>query len=313
MKKTINYLKNLLKSEDTVIISCSGGPDSMCLYDILLKLKKDINFNLVCAHINHTRRKDSDKEEEFLKNYSIDNSIPFEVRKLTKFTDNFQQDARNKRYKFLNEVLTKYNGTYIMSAHHGDDLIETILMRLSRGSNLSGYAGFKIKTGNLVKPLIFYTKDDILAYNKKNNVSYKSDKSNKSSKYTRNRYRLKVLKELKKENDNINDKYLKFSEELLKYDNYIKSIIKEKNLIEDKILNLERFLKEDEFLREKTLEYLIDLYQKDYKLDVSDNILREIIKLINSDKKEAKIDLPNDFVAIKKENIFYLKKQTKMI
>lgn len=308
MNKTINYLEKLLTKNDTVILSCSAGPDSMCLYDILLKLKKDINFKLVCVHINHTRRKASDKEANFLKEYSKNNKVPFEFEVLTEFNSNFQQDARKKRYDFLNKIKEKYNGTYIMTAHHGDDLVETILMRITRGSNLSGYAGFMVKNNNYIKPLIFHSKEKIIKYNKTNNVVYMVDKSNKSLKYTRNRYRIKILKQLKKENADVNEKYLKFSEELLNYNNYIREEIENKKIIQNKTINLDLFNQEVEFIKTKTIEYLIDLYQQDYTLEVSDNIVKEIIKLINSEKGKARIDLPNKMVGIKDNKVFYIKK-----
>ncbi len=308
MKKTVNYLEKLLKKEDKVIISCSSGPDSMCLFNILLKLKEDIGFNIICAHVNHTRRKASFKEEKFLKEYCKKNNVIFESIKLEKFKDNFQQDARNKRFVFLKELSKKYKANYIMTAHHGDDLVETILMRISRGSNLRGYSGFKIKNDEFIKPLIFYTKEKILKYNKINNVPFKIDKSNKSLRYTRNRYRHKVLNNLKKENNNIHSKYLKFSEELIKYDNYIRHLIETKLIVKNYKLDINLFNKENDFIKERIIEHFLSLYQDKFVLNVTDNTTLEILKVINSNKQRTTIDLADGFIGIKEDKMFYLKK-----
>ncbi len=103
---------------------------------------------------------------------------------------------------FYEEILKKYNSKTLLLAHHGDDLIETILMKISRGSNLEGYAGIKevsnVKNYQIIRPLLKYTKEDIINYNKSNNIKYYNDSSNQSTNYTRNRYRLNILPLLKK-------------------------------------------------------------------------------------------------------------------
>ena len=116
--------------------------------------------------------------------------------------NNFENEARTKRYKFYEEILNKYNTKHLFLAHHGDDLIETILLIIVRGSNLEGYAGIKEISYNhkyyIVRPLINYNKDDIIKNNKKNKIKYYIDKTNKDTKYTRYRYRKKLLNIIKK-------------------------------------------------------------------------------------------------------------------
>ena len=214
MKDVDEYLNNLLKPSDVVVLGCSGGPDSMCLLDKLIKIRKSMNLVIVVAHVNHNVRRESAQELCFLKNYCEKSNVFFESMKIEKYgDDNFHNEARTIRYGFFDDIVNKYNANYLMTAHHGDDLIETVLMRIVRGSTLSGYCGFNIlidkDTYKLVRPLIYVTKDEINLYNQKNNVPYVLDKSNFKTKYTRNRYRKNVLPFLKNEDKNVHKKFLK--------------------------------------------------------------------------------------------------------
>ena len=145
MKDAYDFLINniKLKDRDTIILGISGGPDSMALLNLLIKVREKIDLKLVCAHVNHNVRKASFKEKEFLENYCYDKKVTFESMIIEKYgDDNFHNEARNIRYHFFEKVIEKYGANYLMTAHHGDDLIETILMRITRGSNLEGYSGF---------------------------------------------------------------------------------------------------------------------------------------------------------------------------
>ena len=200
MKKVYQYLQkeiNLL-DKDVIVIGCSGGPDSMALMYILQEIRKKTKLLLVCAHVNHNVRVESKQEEEFLRQYCFDNNIMFESMTIQNYgDDNFHNEARKIRYQFFEDIVNKYKAKYLMTAHHGDDLVETILMRLVRGSTLKGYAGFEkmVKKDNytLIRPLIFTTKEEIEQYDIDKNIPYVIDKSNFKGKYTRNRYRKEVL------------------------------------------------------------------------------------------------------------------------
>ena len=142
-------------NNDKIVIGCSTGPDSMALVDMLLKIRDKYNLYLIIAHVNHNVRKESYDEAEFIKNYCASNNIIFESMVIEEYgDDNFHNEARNIRYNFFDEVVQKYEAQYLMTAHHGDDLMETILMRIVRGSNLNGYSGFKniVEMDNSVAP-----------------------------------------------------------------------------------------------------------------------------------------------------------------
>ena len=129
---------------DIIVIGCSAGPDSMALVDMLLKIREKYELSLIIAHVNHNVREESYEEAEYVKKYCESNNIVFETMIIEEYgDDNFENEARTIRYNFFDSLIQKYNADYLMTAHHADDLIETILMRMVRGSNLSGYAGFK--------------------------------------------------------------------------------------------------------------------------------------------------------------------------
>ena len=265
MKETMAYLNNLLKNNDTVVIGLSGGPDSMCLLNILLSLDKKIN--IICAHINHNIREESKKEMIFIKTYCKSHNLQLETTTFPKKSknDNYNElELREKRYDFFETIIKKYRAKYLFTAHHGDDLIETILMRITRGSNLKGYNGFQIenikKDYTIIKPLIFMTKLEIENYNKKYQIPAVIDKTNNEDKYTRNRYRHYILPFLKKENKNIHLKYLKFSNELTKYYNYVDNITKKeiKKRYNKQTLDIENFTALDNLIQTKIIDYNLD-------------------------------------------------------
>lgn len=217
---------------------------------------------------------------------------------------------------FYEEILKKYNSKTLLLAHHGDDLIETILMKISRGSNLEGYAGIKevsnVKNYQIIRPLLKYTKEDIINYNKSNNIKYYNDSSNQSTNYTRNRYRLNILPLLKKEDKNIHKKYLKYSKTLIEYDDYIKREVKRNinNVYKDNIINIDNLNKLDTFLIKNILYNIMNnIYQNKNNI-ITDRHIQNIISLLNNTKPNIKIDLPNNKEIVKEYNKLIIKDKT---
>ena len=187
MDNVNEFIKSLNISEDEyVVLACSYGPDSMCLLDILIKN----GINVVVAHVNHKLRKESDQEYVDLEEYCLKNNIIFEGSIIDKYPKgNIEAYGRSFRYNFFESIVKKYKAKYLFTAHHGDDLIETILMRIARGASLRGYAGFKKNTKldnyYLVRPLIYLTKEDILNYVENLDIPYAIDNTNLELIHTR--------------------------------------------------------------------------------------------------------------------------------
>lgn len=320
MKETFAYLNSLLKNDDTIIIGLSGGADSMCLLNIVLSLPKKVN--VICAHINHNIRQESFQEMEFLKEYCHNKNVLIETTIFPKksSTSNFNElELREMRYQYFEELVTKYKASYLFTAHHGDDLVETILMRISRGSNLKGYSGFQVETPKknykIIKPLIYTTKEMITEYNHENNIPFVTDKTNEEDKYTRNRYRHHILPFLKKENSNIHLKYLKFSRELIKYYNYVDKIVNTElnKRYHNKKLNIENFSNLDELIQTKIIEKILDdNYEKNLYL-VNDRHIDLILDLIKSNRPNIEINLPDNLLILKSYNeVKITRKQSSM-
>jgi len=288
-----------------VVVGVSAGPDSMCLLDLL---RKKTNKIIVC-HINHNVRKESLEEQEYLKKYCIKNNLIFETMTIENYKENnFENEARKKRYSFYKKILKKYNSTKLFLAHHGDDLIETILMKIVRGSNIEGYAGIKLnnklKDYEIIRPLLNYTKEDIINYNKSHNITYYIDSSNKSLLYTRNRFREKMLPFLKEEDKNVHKKFIKYSETLQEYDKYIKKVVKDNisKIYVNNEINLHKFKKLDIFLQKNILYNILNNIYNNKDNIVKEKHIKEILNIINNDKPNLSLNLPLNKILIKEYN-----------
>ena len=288
--------------EDTIVVGVSGGPDSMALLYILNEFKNKMDLNIICAHVNHNKRKESEQEKIDLENYCKKNNITFEYIKVTNWgDDNFHNEARSVRYNFFEELVYNYGAKYLMTAHQGDDLIETILMRIVRGSTLKGYSGF---SRIVDKPLITVTKDEILKFDEKNGIQYAIDESNNEDHYTRNRYRHTVLPFLKQEEPNIHKKFLKFSETLLKNSNYIDSVAsKEFNKVfQNGNLDIDKFKSLDPVIQTKIIYNILEKIYGDDLLIVGNAHVDLIFGLISSNKSNSVVHLPNNVIVVKSYN-----------
>ena len=311
MEEVYNYIKNSigLKSGDAIVVGVSGGPDSMTLLHVLKSLKKELDIRIICAHVNHNQRKESDEEEAYVREYCRKNDILFECIKIEKWgDDNFENEARSVRYKFFEELVENFNAKFLMTAHHADDLIETIMMRIVRGSTLKGYSGFSkvVKKDNykIVRPFITLTKDEIMEYAEKNDIKYFIDSSNLEDKHTRNRYRHQLLPFLKKENPNVHKKFLKFSETLIDNSNYIdKEANKQFNKVfQNGVLYIDRFIELEHVIQTKIIYNILERIYGDDLLIIGDAHVELIFNLIKSNKSNSIVHLPNSIIIIKAYN-----------
>lgn len=279
----------------------------MALLHYLINNYKD---KIIVAHINHNVRKQSNTEELFLSNYCKDNNITFECMKITEYKENnFENEARKKRYKFYKEILTKYNSSYLFLAHHADDLMETIIMKIIRGSNINGYAGIKKISYQdnyyIVRPFLDYTKQDILEYIKKYNITYYDDYTNNDITYTRNRIRHNIIPLLKKEDINIHKKFIKYSNTLNEYNDYINYEID--NIIKDIYINntlyLDKFNTMHPFIKKNILYHILNNIYNNKENIVKDIHIKNILNLINNPKPNITINMPNNIYVTKEYNI----------
>ena len=307
MKEVYNFIERLDIKSEYIVVAVSGGPDSM----FLLRLLQDrLDKKIVVAHVHHNLRKESDDEALKLEEYCKKNNLVFEMFKINKYPNNKfnEENARIIRYNFFDKVIKKYSADILFTAHHGDDLIETILMRLVRGSNLKGYAGIKSISSDrgyiIARPLLYLTKDEIVEKLNKLGMWYAVDVSNNSNQYRRNRFRNKVLPALKEEDKNVHTKFIDFSNKMLQAYEYInKEAKKIKNeIIVNNVINQYEFNRLDDIIKMNIIEdYLYDIYGNNIKLITSKhiNIIIEAIKESNTS-----ISLPLSKIGIVEYNTF---------
>ena len=306
-------VEKVLKSitDKNIVIGVSAGPDSMALLHLT---KKITNKKIICAHINHNVRKESNEEETYLYNYCQENSIVFESIKINTWKEkNFENEARKKRYIFYEQMLKKYHSKTLLLAHHGDDLIETVLMKIVRGSNLEGYSGIKLyskqKDYTIIRPLLYVTKEDILKYNQLNNIKYYIDKTNEEETHTRNRYRKNILPLLKKEEELVHLKFLKYSTTLQEYYNYVEEVAKKKikTTYKNNTIDTEKFKKEHPFIKKNVIFHLLSNIYNDEDNIIKNKHIEDILKLTNSKKANAYLNLPKNIIAKKTYNNITIK------
>lgn len=178
-----------LSQQHVYVIGVSGGPDSMALLDMC----RSYGLSFLVAHMNYQKRESAFRDEELVVNYCQRYEIPCYVKRQKKpCKGNFQAFARAERYHFYHELLEKYHGDAILLAHHLDDHLETYLMQMERGSK-GVYYGIQEETVlydcKVLRPLLSYTKQELLAYCIEHQVPYGFDESNFTDDYTRNRIR----------------------------------------------------------------------------------------------------------------------------
>ena len=201
-------LRNNLLSCEEILVGVSGGADSMCLLDLLYKMKNACDERQVfpavsVAHVHHGLRESACNDENVVKAYCEERDIPLYVchadvsQEASTRKIGLEEAGRLVRYNFFYETAARMKAAredvFIAVAHHMDDQAETILLNLFRGAGTDGLCGIYPRNGNLIRPLLFATKDAILRYVEENNIPFVSDSTNSENDYLRNRIRNQVL------------------------------------------------------------------------------------------------------------------------
>ncbi len=199
VQKTIKQ-HNLIHTGDRILVALSGGADSVCLLDCLQKLSDELGISFSAAHVHHgLRGQDADDDELFVRRLCNERNIPLyvkrvDVRALAAETKTGLEEAgRNARYAFFKELKDEHGFTKIATAHHSGDNIETVLMRLMRGTGPLGLGGIPYVNQEVIRPLLDVSRQDIEDYCKAQNLSFRTDLSNFETNYTRNKVRHELI------------------------------------------------------------------------------------------------------------------------
>ena len=192
--------QRLFRPGDTLVVALSGGADSTLLLDLLSRLP-DYNLHLIAAHLNHCLRgAESDADEEFCRGVASRHAIMFESRRTdvgkmaAELRLNLEDAGRQARIQFLDEIRREYGAAAVVLAHHADDQAETVLMRLLRGSGMTGLSGMAYRNARgYVRPLLEISRSEIEKYLQCCGLSWREDASNSDTAYLRNRIRHHLL------------------------------------------------------------------------------------------------------------------------
>lgn len=315
---------NLIKQGDHIILGVSGGPDSSCLFHILLQLQKKLNYKISVCHINHGIRKEAILDQKYVEDLCRKHEIPCYTKtinieeKARKEKIGTEEAGRKVRYEFFEEIRKKVGASKIVTAHTKNDQVETVLMNLIRGTGLTGLTGIKVERENVyIRPLITCTKKEIEEYCKKHKLNPRIDQTNFENIYTRNKIRNQLIPFLEKEfNPNILESISRMSEILSKENQYLEKITKQEyeelfiEQDEEKItLDLKKFNLLDLVIKNRIVLYTITVLFGSSS-GIEKIHIQDIIKLCKNNRGN-KFLIPNKKIKIlvKNKKIFFIKNE----
>ena len=300
-----------------MVVGVSGGPDSLALLHYLWGQKEKRDLSMVVAHVDHMfRGQESYEDALFVKDFCEQNSIPFELsqvnvpERMKRSGNSSELEAREARYEFFAQVMEQYRYSYLVLGHHGDDQIETILMRLTRGSTGRARAGIPVirpfANGVIVRPFLGLTKVELQQYCHQHQLEPRIDTSNEESIYSRNRFRKEVVPFLKRENRHVHEHFQRFSEELQLDEVFlqeltVQSMNKVMTIGENSqiTLDIKRFLEMPLPLQRRGIQLILNYLYKEKPASLSAIHIEQVFTLIQHPQPSGKLDLPNGLKVIR--------------
>lgn len=312
-KRVLKTIKehNLIEDGDKIILGLSGGPDSVCLFHLLHRLKKIYNIEFFAVHLNHMLRgKEADEDENYVKKlcetYGVKcYSKAVDVNAFCKKNKlGIEEGARKVRYDLFEEIKTLVGANKVAIAHNTNDQAETIIMRLMRGTGISGLRGIEYKRKDgMIRPILDIEKKDIEAYCEQYDLKPKIDKTNLESVYTRNKIRLKLFPYMEKEfNKNVIKNIVRMSENVKTDSDFIEKFadncFKDVCVVynEKVYIYLDKFTSLDLAIKSRIVIRAIEKVLGDIK-SIDKKHIDKILKLLDEKKKGKKINLPRGLVA----------------
>jgi tRNA(Ile)-lysidine synthase len=282
---TLQRKAKLIPPNSAILVAFSGGIDSSSLAIVLQRLREPLKIKrLALLHINHLLRgEESYRDENFARNFAQKYSLELFVERVDvpslakKRGGNIEAIAREERYRLFEEVRKREGFDLVATAHHLGDLVETIILWLTRGTGLEGLLGFEPVEGNIVRPFYLATRQEIEDFAKKQAIEWVEDSTNYDLSLARNRIRHRVVPELKAINPNLEESVLRMRE-ILKEENELLEKLLQTALLKVKEEGREGFLKLEPALQRRVVMKLYGV--KNFK---------EVSRIINRIKKGDKI------------------------
>ncbi|WP_059174211.1 tRNA lysidine(34) synthetase TilS [Bacillus sp. FJAT-27445] len=294
----------------SILVGVSGGPDSMALLHYLWEREKAWGLKLAVAHVDHMFRGNESLEDAlFVKHFCEELGIQFDMARIdvpkiiALEGKNGQEASREARYEFFRKQMEQHGYKYLALAHHGDDQLETILMRLTRGSSGRGRAGIPFMRpfvkGAIIRPFLTASREDIDDYCKRNGLETRIDPSNQKDIYSRNRFRMAVLPFLKKENPLVHEHFQRFSEELESDEAYLEELAASRMVTVIKsrekgkvVLDILTFLGMPMPLQRRGIQLILNYLYEERLADLAAIHIDQVISLINRPHPSGNLDFP---------------------
>lgn len=314
----------LLEKGEGVVIGLSGGADSVCLFRLLVSLRKEYELKLYTVHVNHgIRGNQADRDQAFVKNLASRYNIPCrviyaDIPKLAKEWKMTEEEAGRKvRYEAFEEEMKAKGAGKIAVAHHANDQVETILFRMCRGTGIKGVTGISPIRDNIIRPLLNIEKREIYDYLNMLGQKYVEDATNTCVDYDRNRIRELVIPQLEMINSRAVAHICGLSEKLSQITEWLEaecvSIYDDNVTAEENTLKIKaQILREvNHVLASELIRKMIGNISKSMK-DVEERHIESVIALSNMESGRQ-IDLPYGIRAIREYNYIRIEKNKEEI
>ena len=299
---------NMIKNGDRVIVALSGGADSVCLLHILNSLKESLEITLEAVHINHCiRGNESDDDEDFCTGLCKNLGIPLRVYRInipeiTKLSGkSTEETARDVRYEKFAECAG--DDSKIATAHTLSDNAETVIFNMIRGTGLKGLCGIPPVRGNIIRPLINITRQQVEAYLKQIGQDFKTDSTNLSDDYTRNKIRHKIIPVIQEINSGFYKCFLNCHQVLTEENSYLENLSETAYNLHLKNNTLVNLSEIPQTIRKR----VISKYLSNNNLPISFDKINDINKVSETG---GKINICKDTFLVNKKNCLFIEKKS---
>lgn len=315
VRKVKEYIDKhqLIKEGERLLVACSGGADSIALVQALNNLKEIYQVEMGIVHTDHQLRGEESAEDmRFVERFAVSLGIPFyaatlEVPKRVAVEGgNVQVICRQERYSFFEQTMKNFDYNKLALGHHADDQIESVIMSLARGANSSTITGIPrtrpFSEGNIIRPFLCVTKNEIFEFIRFNELSFRHDPSNDKHTYTRNRIRHTIVPLLKEENPNISDSIRRFVEKQQQDEDFLQNMARQKyeqlvTVDQEGVFFIDTkcFIEVPIALQRRVILLLLKYLYNNSEILLNDHLIDSILAACNKDDGNIVIHLPQDY------------------